>query len=105
MLQDVGYEVKRYIVYKTKEVASINNNFLKLLKFKKIKWIVLLSKKGASSFNKLIVNNVKYSQLEGIRFACLSKNISSELSDKIKNKFFPLKPTLNKLKYVIMQNE
>ena len=45
------------------------------------------------------------SQIEGIRFACLSKNISSELSDKIKNKFFPLKPTLNKLKYVIMQNE
>ena len=53
MLRNVGYKVKRYIVYKTKEVEVMDKKFLNLIKLKKIKWIVLLSKKGASNFNKL----------------------------------------------------
>jgi len=55
MLLDVGYKVKRYIVYKTREVNVIDNKFLNLIKLKKIKWIVLLSRKGASNFNKLFL--------------------------------------------------
>ena len=105
MLRKAGYEIKRYIVYKTKEVSVINNNFLNLLKLKKIEWILLLSKKGAFSFNKLVVDKVEHSQLEKIKFACLSKNISLELSEKLKYKFFPVQPTLNKLVSTIMQNE
>ena len=53
MLRGQGYEVKRYIVYKTKEVKVIDEKLKNLIKLKKIKWIVLLSKKGASNFNKL----------------------------------------------------
>ena len=64
MLRDVGYKVKRYIVYKTREVDVIDNKFLRLLELKKIKWIVLLSKKGASCFNKQLMNNIKFNQLE-----------------------------------------
>ena len=105
MLQDVGYKVKRYIVYKTREVDVIDNKFFKLIEQKKIKWIVLLSKKGASSFNKLVINNIKFNQLENIKFACLSESIAKELSKRVKLKFFPKQPTLNKLKSIIIQNE
>ena len=105
MLRDVGYKVKRYIVYKTREVDVINNKFLRLLELEKIKWIVLLSKKGASCFNKLVMKNIKFNQLEKIKFACLSESIATELNDKIKLKFFPEQPTLDGLKFIIMQNE
>ena len=105
MLTDVGYKVKRYIVYKTREVDVIDNKFFELIEQKKIKWIVLLSKKGASSFNKLVMNNIKFNQLENINFACLSESIAKELSKRVKLKFFPKQPTLNKLKSIIIQNE
>ena len=104
-LREVGYDVKRYIVYKTREVDVIDKTFLDLIKFKKIKWIVLLSKKGATSFNKLVLKNIEINQLNQIRFACLSEKIANELSNKIKNKFFPKQPTLSKLTSIITQNE
>ena len=66
-----------------------------LIKLKKIKWIVLLSKRGASNFNKLFLRNFNFSQFEKIKFACLSENIAKELNYKIKLKFFPNHPTLN----------
>ena len=105
MLRKVGFKVKRYIVYKTREVDMIDDKFLKLLEQKRIKWIVLLSKKGASCFNKLVMNNIKFNQLEKIKFACLSESIAAELNDRIKLKFFPEQPTLDRLKFIIMQNE
>ena len=105
MLQKNGYKVKRYIIYKTKEVDVVHKKFLNLIKLEKVKWIVLLSKKGASNFNKLIVNDIKFDKIEKIKFACLSENIARELSNKIKLKFFPTSPILNKLKSTIMQNE
>ena len=67
--------------------------------------IVLLSRKGASNFNKLFLNNIEFNQLKQIKFACLSENIAKELSSKIKFKFFPNHPTLSNLKSVITQNE
>ena len=105
MLQNVGYKVKRYIVYKTKEVEALDKKFLNLIKLKRVKWIVLLSQKGAFNFNKLIFNYITFNQLKNIKFACLSENIAAELSDKIKFKFFPTSPSLKKLKSIIMQNE
>ncbi len=105
MLQKNGYKVKRYIIYKTKEVDVVDKKFLNLIKLEKVKWIVLLSKKGASNFNKLIVNDINFDQIKKIKFACLSENIARELSNKIKLKFFPTSPILNKLKSTIMQNE
>ena len=105
MLLDVGYKVKRYIVYRTREVNVIDNKFLNLIKLNKIKWIVLLSRKGASNFNKLFLNKIEFNQLMQIKFACLSENIAKELSIKIKFKFFPNHPTLSNLKSVITQNE
>ena len=105
MLRNEGYKVKRYIVYKTKEVKVIDEKLNNLIKFKQIKWIVLLSKKGASNFNKLFLRNFDFSQFEKIKFACLSENIAKELDYKIKLKFFPNKPALNLLKNVKMKNE
>ena len=105
MLNNAGYKTKRYIIYRTREVDVIDKKFLSLIKLKKIKWIVLLSKKGASNFNKLIKNNITINYLEKIKFACLSENIAKALSDDIKLKFFPTQPTLNQLKYIIMKNE
>ena len=61
---NVGYKVKRYIVYKTKEVKVIDEKLKNLIKLKKIKWIVLLSKKGASNFNKLFLRNFNFNQFE-----------------------------------------
>ena len=88
MLNNAGYKTKRYIIYRTREVDVIDKKFLSLIKLK-IKWIVLLSKKGASNFNKLIKNNITINYLEKIKFACLSENIAKALSDDIKLKFFP----------------
>ena len=90
---------------------SLGQNFLasekliNLIKLKQVKWIVLLSKKGAFNFNKLFLRNFNFSQFEKIKFACLSENIAKELDNKIKLKFFPSQPTLNLLKTVIMENE
>ena len=76
-----------YIVYKTREVDVIDNKFFKLIE-QKIKWIVLLSRKGASSFNKLVINNIKFNQLENINFARLSESIAKELSKRVKLNIF-----------------
>ena len=105
MLRGQGYEVKRYIVYKTKEVKVIDEKLKNLINSKKIKWIVLLSKRGASNFNKLFLNNISFTKFEKIKFACLSENIAKELNHIIKLKFFPNKPSLNLLKTIIMKNE
>ena len=105
MLRSEGYEVKRYIVYKTEEVKVIDEKLKNLIKLKKVKWIVLLSKRGAFNFNKLFLRSFNFSLFEKIKFACLSENIAKELNYKIKLKFFPNQPTLNLLKNVIMKNE
>ena len=105
MLTKIGYEVKRYVVYKTKELEMIDSKFISLIKLKKVKWIVLLSKKGALNFNRLIGKCLSLDYFSDVKFACLSSNIADELSDNIHSKFFPQKPSLNDLKYVILNNE
>ena len=105
MLTKIGYEVKRYVVYKTKELEMIDSKFINLIKLKKVKWIVLLSKKGALNFNRLIGKYLSLDYLSDVKFACLSSNIADELSNNINYKFFPRKPSLNDLKYVILNNE
>ena len=81
----------------------IDEKLKNLIKLKKIKWIVLLSRRGASNFNKTFLRNFNLVNLKKIKFACLSENIAKELNYKIKLKFFPNQPTLNLLKNVIMK--
>ena len=104
MLKKVGYKVKRYVVYKTKELEMIDSRFINLIKSKKVKWIILLSKKGAANFSRLINKYLSIDYFSDVKFACLSSNIASELSNHIPHKFFPRKPSLNSLKCVIVEN-
>ena len=105
MLRDIGYEVKRYIVYKTEEVKKIDEKFFNLIKLNRVKWTVLMSKKGATNFNKIIKNDISYKYFYNIRFACLSEKIARVLSDEIKLKYFPKNTTLSALRDVILKNE
>ena len=74
------------------------------IKSKKVKWIILLSKKGAANFSRLINKYLSIDYFSDIKFARLSSNIASELSNHIPHKFFPRKPSLNSLKCVIIKN-
>ena len=103
MFKEVGYKVKRYVVYKTKELEMIDSKFTSLIKSKKVGWIILLSKKGAANFNRLINKNFNLDSFKNVKFACLSSNVASELSNHIPYKFYPRKPSLNDLKCVILK--
>ena len=105
MLRDIGYEVKRYVVYKTEEVKKIDEKFFNLIKLNRVKWTVLMSKKGATNFNKIIKNDINHKYIYNIKFACLSEKIARVLSNEIKFKFFPKNPTLTELRDVILKNE
>ncbi|MBF95917.1 MAG: hypothetical protein CMJ13_01670 [Pelagibacterales bacterium] len=105
MLEGVGYRVKRHVVYRTVELEMLDRKFLSLIKSKQVGWIVLLSKKGALNFNRLIHKNSSLNYLKNVKFACLSSNIAEALSNKFYSKFFPQKPSLNDIKHVILKNE
>ena len=55
-------------------------------------------------FNRLIEKCLSLDYLSDVKFAWLSSNIADELSANIHYKFFPQKPSLNELKYVILNN-
>ena len=105
VLENLGYNIKRYVVYKSREVKVPNKNFFNLIKLKKISWIVLLSRKGAANFSKLFLNKFSINYFKYIKFACLSENVSNALSNKIKLKYYPDIPSLENLKSTILQNE
>ena len=105
MLKEVGYKVKRFVVYKTNNVDVIDSKFVNLLKLNKIKWIVLLSEKGAYNFNRLVEKDINLKYFLNVKFACLSKKVANKLSRRIISKFYPSNPSLDELKYIIMKNE
>ena len=105
MLKRIGYEVERYVVYKTKEFQVMDKKFINLIKCGKVDWIVLLSNKGAANFYRLSKKYLNLSLLSNIKFAFLSKNIASELPESIMYKFFPRKPSINNLKNIILKKE
>ena len=105
MLKRIGYEVERYVVYKTKEFQVMDKKFINLIKCGKVDWVVLLSNKGAANFYRLSKKYLNLSLLSNIKFAFLSKNIASELPESIMYKFSPRKPSLNNLKNIILKKE
>jgi len=105
MLINLGYQVERYIVYKTKDLQVMDKKFISLIKLKRVDWIVLLSNKGAANFYRLSKKYLNVSFLSNIKFAFLSKNIAQELPESIIYKFFPRKPSINNLKNIILKKE
>ena len=105
MLRNIGYKIKRYTVYRTREIKVIDKGFLNIVESKKLAWVVLLSNKGAANFYRLMEKYFSLNYFSNVKFACLSKNISKKLPNSIKNKFFSEEPSLESLKNIILKNE
>ncbi len=104
ILAEFGYNVRRYILYDTILSRSLNKEFIKLVNKEELKWIILLSKKGAENSAKLIFKTFSYEKIKLIKFACLSLNIAEALPKGI-NTYYPKIPNIRELVKIISSED
>ena len=106
ILASYGYNVKRYILYKTFNTKCLQDDLIKIVSKNNLEWIVLLSKKGARNCFRLLSKKFSLSKINSIKFLCLSPNVANSLSKKVVNKFYPNKPNIDELiKIIIRENK
>ena len=104
-LSELGYKVRRYKIYSSEAINQFSSNFINLVKKKNVSWIVLLSSKGAKSFQINAKKAFKKEDLSCINFACMSSNVAKKLNKKYFKTFYPETPNINFIKKIISQCE
>ena len=104
-LDHLGYNVKRYKIYSSEAVNHFSSNFIKLVKNKNVSLIVLLSSKGAKTFQVNARKVFNEEDISYIKFACISSNVSKSLNQKYFKTFYPKIPNVNFIKKIISKYE
>ena len=104
-LSRLGYKVKRYKIYSSEAISQFSSNFVSLVKKKNVSWIVLLSSKGAKTFQTNAKKAFNKEELSCINFACISSNVAKKLNKKYFKTFYPETPNINFIKKIILQYE
>ena len=104
-LEEYGFNVKRYILYETKKIEELSLDFIELVRNKEVKWVVLLSKKGAENFYSLSKKIFSNEEISKIKFVCFSKKISDVFKNKSYKTFFPLFSNVNSIIKIILNSE
>ena len=76
-----------------------------LVKKKNVSWIVLLSSKGAKTFQTNAKKAFNKEELSCINIACISSNVAKKLNKKYFKTFYPETPNINFIKKIISQCE
>ncbi len=104
-LNELGYNVKRYKLYSSETIKKFSNDFINLVKRKKVSWIVLLSSKGAKAFYANSKKVFTEEDLSYINFACISNKVAKNLNEKYFKVFYPKTPNINYIKNIISKYE
>ena len=104
-LSSLGYKVKRYKIYSSEAINQFSSNFVNLVKKRDVSWIVLLSSKGAKTFQANAKKTFNKEDLSCINFACISSNVAKKLNKKYFKTFYPEKPNTDFIKKIISQCE
>ena len=105
ILASYGYNVRRYILYKTFNTKSLQDDFIRIVNKNNLEWIVLLSRKGARNCFRLMSKKFSLSKINSIKFLCLSSNVAKSLSKKVINKFYPIKPNIDELVKILIREK
>ena len=97
-LSCLGYKVKRYKIYSSEAINHFSSSFVDLVKQRNVAWIVLLSSKGAKSFDANAKKFFNKEDLSYINFACISSNVAKNLNKKYFKTFYPETPNINFIK-------
>ena len=75
------------------------------LKKRNVSWVVLLSSKGAKTFQANAQKVFNKEDLSCINFACISSNVAKKLNKKLFKTFYPENPNIDFIKKIISQYE